>query len=331
MERASLNALEVLRTRADEREGERLVKDWQKQCELLGMMHDDKEEGIRLGRGAKMLGEIHALISATKGVLPEKYTHMGRLNGLLKWAAVYAGMQQEGEVPVGGVIAGEIYERFVRKMQEVDAMNRLHGLTEEEAKEALALLAGERLDVAMLKVATECKRRLELFLKDRERERIDWVVERAYPKREKGKRSPRGKMDADAYRRMERAYELMEMEANEVAGLMERLKAALDKLDSAPAEAVEVLEGMRHREAPAADDADALEEALEDELYLAQTFGAWENMGYEQARHASGAMAEMVLLGKNAWQDRLREERRRAAYDREEIALAERCAKQRKV
>ncbi|MDO4752285.1 MAG: hypothetical protein Q4A24_09290 [Akkermansia sp.] len=44
MERASLNALEVLRTRADEREGERLVKDWQKQCELLGMMHDDKEE-----------------------------------------------------------------------------------------------------------------------------------------------------------------------------------------------------------------------------------------------------------------------------------------------
>lgn len=321
MEEASLKALNVLRTRADEREGERLVNDWQKQCELLGMMHDDKEPGVRLGKGAKMLGEIHALISATKGVLPEKYTHMGRLNGLLKWAAVYARMQQEGEVPVDGVIAGDIYAKFVRKMQEVDAMNRLHGLTPEEAKEALALLAGERLDVAMLKVATECKRRLELFLKDRERERIDWVVEKAYPKREKGKRTPRGKMDADAYRRMERAYALMEMEPNEVAGLINRLKGALDKLETEPADAVEVLRGMRHRvTVPDVLDVDGLEEALEDELFLAHTFGAWENMSFEQARAACGAMADMVLLGRSAWQSALDAERRRAAYDREEIA-----------
>ncbi|MDO4752405.1 MAG: hypothetical protein Q4A24_09910 [Akkermansia sp.] len=48
-----MNALEVLRTRADEREGERLVKDWQKQCELLGMMHDDKEEGAEEVQTAK--------------------------------------------------------------------------------------------------------------------------------------------------------------------------------------------------------------------------------------------------------------------------------------
>lgn len=60
MEEASLKALNVLRTRADEREGERQVNDWQKQCELLGRMHDDKEAGVCLGKGTKMLGEMHA-------------------------------------------------------------------------------------------------------------------------------------------------------------------------------------------------------------------------------------------------------------------------------
>ena len=320
MERASLQALDVLRTRADEREGERLMNDWQRACEGWAQLHVGGDD-TRLGNGAKMLGEIHALIGATKGVLPEKYARMGHLNGLLRWAAVYAQMQQTGEVPESGVIAGPIYEKFVERMRYVDRKNAAFGLNEAEVKEAMAMLAGERLDVAMLKVATECKRRLELFLKDRERERIDWVVERAYPKREKGKRTPRGKMDADTYRRMERAYELMGMEAGAKAGLVERLKGVLEKLDSAPAEAVEVLRGMRHVvDVPEVDDVEALEELLEDELYLAETFGAWEAMAYEQARTASGAMAEMVLLGRNAWQQKLREERRRAAYDREEIA-----------
>lgn len=320
MERASLQALEVLRTRADEREGERLMNDWQRACEGWAQLHVGGDD-TRLGNGAKMLGEIHALIGATKGVLPEKYARMGHLHGLLRWAAVYAQMQQTGEVPESGVIAGPIYEKFVERMRYVDRKNAAFGLNEAEVKEAMAMLAGERLDVAMLKVATECKRRLELFLKDRERERIDWVVERAYPKRENGRRSPRGKMDADTYRRMERAYELMGMEAGAKAGLVERLKGVLEKLDSAPAEAVEVLRGMRHVvDVPEVDDVEALEELLEDELYLAETFGAWEAMAYEQARTASGAMAEMVLLGRNAWQQKLREERRRAAYDREEIA-----------
>lgn len=323
MERASLQALDVLRTRADEREGERLMNDWQKACEVWGQFSSG--DGMRLGNGAKMLGEIHALIGATKGVLPEKYARMGHLNGLLRWAAVYANMQQTGEVPAEGVIAGPIYEKFVQRMRYVDKKNEAYGLNDAEVKEAMALLAGERLDVAMLKVARECKRRLEWFLKDRERERIDWVVERAYPKREKGKRTPRGKMDADTYRRMERAYELMGMEANAVAGLVERLKGALDKVDSAPAEAVVLLQGLRHVQAvPDVDDVEGLEELLEelleDELYLAQTFGAWDNMAFEQARAASGAMAELVLLGRNAWQEKLREERRRAAYDRDEIA-----------
>lgn len=319
MERASLQALEVLRTRADEREGERLMNDWQKACEGWAQLHVGGDDS-RLGNGAKMLGEIYALIGATKGVLPEKYARMGHLNGLLRWAAVYANMQQTGDVPAAGVIAGPIYEKFVERMRYIDKKNEAYGLNEAEVKEAMALLAGERLDVAMLKVARECKQRLEMFLKDRERERIDWVVERAYPKREKGKRSPRGKMDADTYRRMERAYRLMEMEANDVAGLMNRIKAALENMETAPADAVEVLRSLRGGDVPGVDEVEALEAELEDELFLAQTFGCWENMAFEQARRASGAMAELVLLGRSAWQSKLRAERRRAAFDRDEVS-----------
>lgn len=261
MEKASLQALDVLRTRADEREGERLMNDWQKACEGWAQLHVGDDDS-RLGNGAKMLGEIYAPIGATKGVLPEKYTRMGHLNGLLRWAAVYANMQQTGEVPAEGVIAGPIYEKFVERMRYVDAKNEAYGLNDAEVKEAMALLAGERLDVAMLKVARECKRRLEMFLKDRERERIDWVVERAYPKRENGKRTPRGKMDAEAYRRMERAYRLMEMEANEVAGLMNLIKSALDKMKDEPAEAVEVLRSVRGGDVPGVDEVEALEAEL---------------------------------------------------------------------
>ena len=157
------------------------------------------------------------------------------------------------------MIAGPIYEKFVERMRYVDRKNAAFGLNEAEVKEAMAMLAGERLDVAMLKVATECKRRLELFLKDRERERIDWVVERAYPKREKGKRTPRGKMDAEVYRRMERAYRLMAMEANEVAGLMNLIKSALDKMKDEPAAAVMVLRAVRGGDVPGADEVEALE------------------------------------------------------------------------
>lgn len=319
MERASLQALDVLRTRADEREGERLMNDWQKACEGWAQLHVGGDDS-RLGNGAKMLGEIHALIGATKGVLPEKYARMGHLNGLLRWAAVYAQMQQTGEVPAEGVIAGPIYEKFVERMRYVDAKNEAYGLNDAEVKEAMALLAGERLDVAMLKVARECKRRLEWFLKDRERERIDWVVERAYPKREKGKRTPRGKMDAESYRRIERAYRLMAMEANDLAGLMNLIKSALDKMKDEPAEAVTVLRSLRGGDVPGVDEVEALEAELEDELFLAQTFGCWENMAFEQARRASGAMAELVLLGRNAWQSKLRAERRRAAFDRDDVS-----------
>lgn len=300
MEKASLRALDLLSGRADERSGEMLIKDWRVACENWGRM--GREGSGRLGNGAKMLGEIQALIGATKGVLPEKYCRMGNLNALMRWAAVYARMQQEGELPQAGEIKGPIYAKFLERLQGKDELNRLQGMSEDEAREAMAMLAGERLDVAVMKVARECRMRLELFLKDRERERIEWIVERAYPKRQSGQKWPRGKMGADAYRRMQRAYELMDMGANEVADLIADAKRRLDELEPSDAEYAKK------------------EEELEEEISLAQTFGAWEDMGFEQARRACGVMAEMVMLGRASWKERLMEERRRANFDRVRIS-----------
>ena len=300
MEKASLRALNLLTIRADERAGEQLIKDWQAACENWGRFA--REDAGRLGNGAKMLGEMQALIGATKGVLPERYCRMGHLNGLMRWASIYAKMQQDGTLPQVGEIKGPIYQKFLEKLQQTDELNRLQGMSEQEAQEAMALLAGERLDTAMMKVARECRRRLELFLKDRELERIDHIVEKAYPKRQKGQKWPRGKMAADAYRRMEHAREYMNLPADEVAERINDAKRKLDALDATDA------------------DFERKEEELEEEISLLQTFGCWENMGFEQARRACGVMTEMVLLGRAKWKEKLQAERRRANYDRARIS-----------
>lgn len=285
MEKASLRALNLLTIRADERAGEQLIKDWQAACENWGRF--GREDAGRLGNGAKMLGEMQALIGATKGVLPERYCRMGHLNGLMRWASIYAKMQQDGTLPQVGEIKGPIYQKFLDKLQQADELNRLQGMSEQEAQEAMALLAGERLDTAMLKVARECRRRLELFLKDREQERIEHIVEKAYPKRQNGQKWPRGKMAADAYRRMERARQYMNLPADEVAERINDAKRKLDALDATDA------------------DFERKEEELEEEISLLQTFGCWENMGFEQARRACGVMTEMVLLGRAKWKEKL--------------------------
>lgn len=300
MERASLRALDLLTIRADERAGEQLIKDWQAACENWGRF--SREDAGRLGNGAKMLGEMQALIGATKGVLPERYCRMGHLNGLMRWASIYAKMQQDGTLPQVGEIKGPIYQKFLEKLQQADELNRLQGMSEQEAQEAMALLAGERLDTAMMKVARECRRRLEMFLKDRELERIDHIVEKAYPKRQNGQKWPLGKMAADAYRRMERARQYMNLPADEVAERINDAKRKLDALDATDA------------------DFERKEEELEEEISLLQTFGCWENMGFEQARRACGVMTEMVMLGRAKWKEKLQAERRRSNYDRAQIS-----------
>lgn len=301
MEAATARALDVLAARADEKVTERLLTDIKRAVQRWACLPQN-EQG-RLGNGTKALAEMLSLFETTRSTLEGAGWKMGaaRLNGLLKWAQVYADMQQSGAVPRHGVLQGDIYERFVQGMSRADEKNRLQGMTDAEAREALALIAGERMDAAVLKVAAFCREQLDAFMKARCRERMDVCRERLYPKREEGKPWPRGRMSADMYRRVEQVYSLMELKPDEAADRLEAAKNALDELD------------------PEAADYEERQAALEDEVALLATFGCWEKLSLDQARKAEAAFTDMVLTGRNAWQDKLRTQRRRAAWWRKEI------------
>ena len=100
MTRGAEDALEILRKRETEREGERLIREWQKQCELWSRLGGTDD--AKIGKGSRIFGEMMALVSATKGVLPPEYTRMRGLGMSLQWAEIYADMANSGEVPMRG-------------------------------------------------------------------------------------------------------------------------------------------------------------------------------------------------------------------------------------
>lgn len=298
MERATLDAMELLRGRAEESVGEKLLKDWRKACEQWAML-GSKEDG-RLGKGAKLLAEMNALIAATRKALQGR-DGLGRLDALMRWATVYAEMQQSGQAPRSGRLQGDIFQQFAQRMARTDETNRLQGMTDAEAREAMAEIAGERLDAAMMKVARHCAAELDAFLKARARERMDLLRDRLYPKRDEGKPWPRGKMSADMYRRVERIYEVMEMENEKKADLLEVKKQQMAELD---------------RGLP---DFEEREEALSEEIAIISTYGCWETMDAAQARKAEVEFTNMLREGRTAWDNKLKQERARTAWVRKEI------------
>ena len=305
MEMASAHALAVLEARADEAYAAQLAREFRRKAEAwsLARVRGDEKEG-RLGRGAKLFGELMALVDAAELTLGAA-ANTGRLHFLLAWARVYAGMMEDGSAPMGGELKGEIYDAFVERMREREADARRHGLTDEEVQEMMAEYAGERLDIAMDRVLRHVLGSLDGFLKARARERMDYLREKAYPKRPEGKPWPRGKMSAENYRRVEEIYRYLEMDAERVADLIEGKKQALEKLRD---------EGVGD------DAAKAREEELEDELALLAMYGCWESKSAEEAQAAAASFADFVLNGRRAWQEKLRQERRRLAWQRKEIA-----------
>ena len=305
MEVASAHALAVLEARADEAYAAQLAREFRRKAEAwsLARVRGDEKEG-RLGRGAKLFGELMALVDAAELTLGAA-ANTGRLHFLLAWARVYAGMMEDGSAPMGGELKGEIYDAFVERMREREADARRHGLTDEEVQEMMAEYAGERLDIAMDRVLRHVLGSLDGFLKARARERMDYLREKAYPKRPEGKPWPRGKMSAENYRRVEEIYRYLEMDAERVADLIEGKKQALEKLRD---------EGVGD------DAAKAREEELEDELALLAMYGCWESKSAEEAQAAAASFADFVLNGRRAWQEKLRQERRRLAWQRKEIA-----------
>lgn len=305
MEVASAHALAVLEARADEAYAAQLAREFRRKAEAwsLARVRGDEKAG-RLGRGAKLFGELMALVDAAELTLGAA-ANTGRLHFLLAWARVYAGMMEDGSAPMGGELKGEIYDAFVERMREREADARRHGLTDEEVQEMMAEYAGERLDIAMDRVLRHVLGSLDGFLKARARERMDYLREKAYPKRPEGKPWPRGKMSAENYRRVEEIYRYLEMDAERVADLIEGKKQALERL----------------REEGTGDDAaKAREEELEDELALLAMYGCWESKSAEEAQAAAASFADFVLNGRRAWQEKLRQERRRLAWQRKEIA-----------
>ena len=100
-----------------------------KQCELWSRLGGTDD--ARIGKGSRIFGEMMALVSATKGVLPPEYTRMRGLGMSLQWAEIYADMANKGEVPMRGVMKGSIYDKFVSAIEKRREKDLLHGLTAE--------------------------------------------------------------------------------------------------------------------------------------------------------------------------------------------------------
>lgn len=305
MEVASTRALALLEGRADEAYAVEMAKRFRRKLEQLQLFRlgDERDEALRLGRGAQLLAELTGLVDSAESVLGQA-AHTGRLAGLLRWCKVYAQMMQEGRAPAGGELKGGLFDEFTARMRKMQEGARLNGLTDDEVRETMASYAGERLDAAYDKVARHVVECLDGFVKARARERMDYIHEHVYPKREEGQKWPRGKMSADAYRRVERVYQLMEMDSERVATLIESAKRELAELQG---EGVED-EEQRKREAE-----------LEDELALLSLYGDWEHKSAQEATRAAAAFADDVLHGRREWDERLRAERRRLAWERKEI------------
>lgn len=118
-----------LEARADEAYAAQLAREFRRKAEAwsLARVRGDEKEG-RLGRGAKLFGELMALVDAAELTLGAA-ANTGRLHFLLAWARVYAGMMEDGSAPMGGELKGEIYDAFVERMREREADARRHGLT----------------------------------------------------------------------------------------------------------------------------------------------------------------------------------------------------------
>ncbi len=286
---SAMAARAVFAERADEKESVQLLKRYDL---LIDTLQESLAAGNRdetLGTGAQRYAAIISLLEATKGVLPEKYTHMGKLNGLLKWAAVYAQMIETGEIPRtgSGVLKGHIAEKFVQSMKNKKNDMLLQGLSESEAREAMATLAAERIETSLLKVANAARARVDMFIKDRAWERVELTAERAYPKKEKGRKSPRGKLDSAGYKQMEYALSVMRMDSNAIAEEMAGLRGRIAEL------------------IPDSEDYAARKDELEEQLNQVAVFGCWSRMSAPQAQSAAEAFVALVMQRKTLWEQQL--------------------------
>lgn len=358
MTRATQRSLELLESRSEEEVAQQIMDDLRKVCERLAVVLADDGADSQRGGGLRVYAEMQALLSAVRQALPEKYLKQGNLEMLLRWAAMYARMAQDGQVPAKGTIKGEAFEKFVSALTRQTQRDVLQGMSEEEVRDALMEMAGQKMEVYFQKVARDSVQRIDRFLKDRALERIEWVYKHAYPTREEGKAWSRGKMAKADYELANKAWQLVQSSLGQrkeaekemtvlrraMRSVREEIKNGTVTEEDGRRRLVKLQEQLTQKEleamqAAAAQQANLIEtiskelEGLdtaaanfEDEeakaneaMALQQTFGNWYYKDALEARRAARVFEDMVLRGKKAWAEKLQNEREHIAWQREQI------------
>lgn len=330
----------VLEESGDEYVANRLQEAWQKNLEKWSVLHAGKADANSAMRAVM---EMEGLVKATYDVVQDD-VKLGRLYMLQRWAMVYARMVESGEIPPKGALKGQAYEKFVERLAEQQRTERRRGMSREQAEELVKELGVTRLEGAMEKVARECMRAAEWHLKQKETARVKRLLEAAWPKREEGKKSPRGKLAAREYRRLEWIAKVMEFSGEDKYNETQRIIREIDEL---PQELVGYEERRAELEAKIAtlnpESADYVERKaeldkamrelnpnevgydeakaeLEDQLNWLHVFGGWADMDVSQARKAARALEDLLLRGYTEWELKVQRERERTRRVADEIS-----------
>lgn len=284
---SGLAAPSMQATRASE-----LVKDFGKAAENWRRVMSGKEEKPSARVGAELFGMINSLLSSARYVLPKGYRSNVDLQ--MQWASVYAAMAESGEIPPKGTLRSgdSFYEKFETSMINTTTS----AATPEEVRQILASIGSQRLDHVMSKVLDRVRTQLVYFAKDELYQKTMRRVEAVYPKKEPGKKSPRGRLAAAAYR------------------TLARYRQMLDAQSQAKAEAMTTLEALYNQE----EDEEKRQEHERDILAW-KTYGDYAGMSLPQAREAMEKLLEFVLSGRNSWERKLTREAGRTKYAARQI------------
>jgi len=284
---SGLAAPSMQATRASE-----LVKDFGKAAENWRRVMSGKEEKPSARVGAELFGMINSLLSSARYVLPKGYRSNVDLQ--MQWAAVYAAMAESGEIPPKGTLRSgdSFYKKFETSM--INATTS--AATPEEVRQILASIGSQRLDHVMSKVLDRVRTQLVYFAKDELYQKTMRRVEAVYPKKEPGKKSPRGRLEAAAYR------------------TLARYRQMLDAQSQAKAEAMTTLEALYNQE----EDEEKRQEHERDILAW-KTYGDYAGMSLPQAREAMEKLLEFILSGRNSWERKLTREAGRIKYAARQI------------
>lgn len=284
---SGLAAPSMQATRASE-----LVKDFGKAAENWRRVMSGKEEKPSARVGAELFGMINALLSSARYVLPQGYRSNVDLQ--MQWASVYAAMAESGEIPPKCTLRSgdSFYKKFETSM--INATTS--AATPEEVRQILASIGSQRLDHVMSKVLDRVRTQLVYFAKDELYQKTMRRVEAVYPKKEPGKKSPRGRLEAAAYR------------------TLARYRQMLDAQSQAKAEAMTTLEALYNQE----EDEEKRQEHERDILAW-KTYGDYAGMSLPQAREAMEKLLEFILSGRNSWERKLTREAGRIKYAARQI------------